>query len=122
MEWKKLSIMFGFLISMTSFASAQFFLDLERGVYDVTEYLTDVTRPFFQWIIGDYSGGDIFLIKCLLLILLFVVINLILRKTTLGENNRGAAAIIAIITSILAVRFMPDNEIFTAILLPYNTL
>jgi hypothetical protein len=122
MDWKK--FMFGvmFLISLTATVSAQFYLDLERGAVEVIDEITNFMRPFFEWIIGDYSGSDFFLVKSLLLVLLFVVINVILKKTKLGEKNSSAVVIVAMVVSIMAVRFMPDNQIFSAILLPYSTL
>jgi hypothetical protein len=71
---------------------------------------------------GEFDSEEFLIAKGLLLILLIVIISTILKRTPIGKNNEKTANIIAIIISILAVRFINDNQLINGILLPYGTL
>jgi len=78
--------------------------------------------PVMENIIGDYSSSEFFFAKILLLILLSIIIKTVLDKTPIGEDNKKISLILAIIVSVLAIRFMSQNEFIESVLIPYGTL
>lgn len=99
-------------------------IDLRQGSYQVIQWVQDFAAPFFEILIGDYSSSEFFFAKSLLLILIFVIVFAILKKSGfLGlERKSGIIFTIAAVVSILAIRFLPDNSLINGILLPYSTL
>jgi hypothetical protein len=100
------------------------YFDLRQGSEQVIRWIEDFAAPFFEILIGEYSGGEFFFAKCLMLILLFVIIIFVLEKSDfLGmKKNRGVSFLVSLIMSILAVRFIPETEIIRAMILPYNVM
>jgi hypothetical protein len=80
-----------------------------------------ILSPIFEGIIGDYSTSEFFFAKILLLILLFLIINFVLKKSLFNEKENLSMTVAGVI-SILAVRFISENQLITGILLPYGTL
>jgi len=114
-----------FLLSIVPLISAYSygFFDLGQGSQDVVDAVTNFAAPLFSALIGDYYGGEFFFAKILLLILLFVIINAVLVKVDLfGKQNAGVSFIVSAVISILAVRFISDNDLSRFILLPYATV
>jgi hypothetical protein len=60
--------------------------------------------------------------KIIILIITFIVTYSVLRKSEMLGDHKGMQRLIAAAVSILAVRFIPDNEFMVGILLPYGTL
>jgi len=61
-------------------------------------------------------------VKILLFILLFLGVRAGVKATpTLGEKN-GIATIISLVVSLIAIRFLSENDIIRGILLPYQVL
>ena len=108
------------LISAYSFG----YIDLRYGANQVIDTATEFASPFFEVLIGDYSGSEFFLAKCLLLIMLYIVISSSLVKTKIvGLNeNKGALFIVSAAISILAIRFIPETDVIRAMILPYSAL
>lgn len=106
---------------LTSFVSAGFLAEGAGFVGDLVQGVVDAGKPIFQPLLGEADTSDFLLAKILLLILLFVVINAIIKKTPLGEEDR-VAGIISIVVSILAIRFMSESQLIKGILVPYGTL
>ena len=96
----------------------------ETGMKDIIDGIVGFARPVFEIIIGDYSGSEFFFAKVALLILLFVIIFTILRRVPLFEERRQkpVAFIVAVIVSVLAVRFISENQLILGVLLPYGVL
>jgi len=124
-----LGIVFAFfMLKLIPFVSAYSwgygFIDLRQGSDQVIRWVEDFAAPFFEILVGEYSGGEFFFAKCLLLILLFIVIMFIIEKSDfLGmKNNRGISFLISLIISVLAVRFIPETELIRAMILPYNVM
>lgn len=91
-------------------------------VQKIVESIESIFAPIFQALIGNYSTGEFFFAKVLVLILLFVVIRAAVGSIpTLGENKM-VVNIIAIVVSILAIRYMNENDFVRGILLPYGIL
>lgn len=109
------------LIPLISAQSYQF----DKAVDIVSRILDSaigLMTPFLEKVIGDYSSSEFFFGKVLLLILLIIICAKILEKTPLGGSNTKVSWIISIIISILAVRFINDNNFFEAIFVQYGTL
>jgi hypothetical protein len=119
-----LRIILGFMllgIFAIPLVSAQSF-DLYQGSNNLINSIERFATPFFEVLIGDYSGSEFFFAKCLFLILLFIMIDAILKKVPLFQGNNAVIFIIALVVSVLGVRFISDNEFTQMILLPYGTL
>ena len=97
-------------------------LNLGEGVRQIINQIILFGAPVFELILGDYAGSEFFFTKILLMVLLIVIIDMILLRVQLFEGNPRIAGIVAIIVSVMAVRFISENELITAILLPYGTL
>ncbi|MEK6875178.1 MAG: hypothetical protein AABX30_00680 [Nanoarchaeota archaeon] len=113
-----------FLIIIIPLISAESF-DFENAKYQVTRVIDSIlgiSAPFLEKLIGDYRTSDFFFSKILLLILLIIISENILEKTPIGENNKKVSYIVAIIISILAIRFVSQNNFFESILIPYGAL
>jgi len=106
---------------ISAFDAGYFFTD---GMTKVIDGVKGFSTPLFEALIGDYSSNEFFFAKVLLMILLFITINAVLRKIPLFEeqNKKGVAFIIALVVSILAVRFISENELTLGILVPYGAL
>lgn len=94
--------------------------DFSSAASDIIRWMQDIFGPFFHAIIGENST-DFFFAKILILMLLFFVINLILRRVPLFERQAFVAFIIAAVISIIAVRFISENSFTMGIILPYAT-
>jgi len=115
--------------SMIASVSAQYYgsspfsyLDLGQGVRQIIDQSVNFLAPIFEVVLGDYSGSEFFFTKVLLLILLFAIIYFVLERTPLFEGKRGIVYIIALIISVIAIRFISENQLVNMILLPYGTL
>lgn len=114
-----------FLINILPLISAYgFSFDIRRGPEDVINFIKDFTSPFFEAILNTSAYSDFFFAKVLLLILVFISIYFVLRKIDFLELNekKGVLIIIASVISILGLRYLPDSDLVSGILLPYNAL
>lgn len=69
------------------------------------------------------SFDEFFIAKFILFIIIFIVTYSVLKKSSMfgsGKSAKNVNMIISISISILAVRFMPNNEFINGILLPYG--
>jgi len=105
------------------------FYFLRDGAEKVVSLVTNLLGPFFNAILGEYTGGygdfsanEIFLIRILLLILLFILIYTGTKNVPTIKDNNAVVFIISIAVSLIAVRFMSKSEFFFGILLPYGAL
>ena len=123
-----LFLVFGVIIQFMPFVSAYSYyggfgnFDLRTGSEQLIQFITDFARPLFEGIIGDYSGSEFFFAKCLILILLYVVCASALKRVEVFKKNNGVIFIISAVISVLAVRFISENQLTLGILLPYGTL
>ena len=78
--------------------------------------------PVLEKVLGDFSSSEFFFTKVLILILLILIIRAVLDKTPLGEDNPKVSILLALIVSVLAVRFMSQNKFIESVLIPYGTL
>jgi hypothetical protein len=99
--------------------------DFDNAQYQVSRIIDSmlgIASPFFEMIIGDYSSSEFFFTKVLFLILLIIICKNVLDRTPLGEDNKKLSFLISTIISILAIRFMSENEFIEAIVIQYGTL
>jgi hypothetical protein len=88
----------------------------------VLDSAVGIASPVLEVLVGDYATSEFFFHKMLLLVLLIIISKNILDRTPIGENNKKASILISIIISILAVRFISQNNFFEAIFIQYGVL
>ncbi len=108
------------LISAYSYGS----IDLRHGADQVINTAIDFASPFFEVIIGDYSGSEFFLAKCLLLVIFYIIISFVLKSAKLAglDQNKFALLVVSVAISILSIRYIPENDIIRAMILPYSVM
>ena len=96
--------------------------DIQYFVQNILDGMAQVAAPLFGAAFGYYETTEFLFVKILVFILLFVVIKTAVKATPrLGENNM-VTIVISLVVSILAIRFMSENDFFRGILLPYGSL
>lgn len=128
-------IMISMIIPMIPLTSAAYssstgtFDFVRRGGEQFIDLITNFGEPLFNAILGEYTGGygnfsesEIFFMRILLFILLFVLINTITKKIPKIGENKFVVLIIAFVASVLAVRFMSASELVFGVLLPYGAM
>ena len=123
---KKNIISLGIILVLTisPLISAQSY-DFDYAKHQVGRVLDSalgIASPFFEAVIGDYATSEFFFHKILLLVLLIIISKNILDRTPIGEKNKKASMAIAIIISILSIRFINQNNFFEAIFIQYGVL
>lgn len=129
---KRALVIIAFILSslvLTNLVSAAFSAEeLKTSANNLIEYTVNIFTPFFEVLIGNTGTSDsFFFAKILLLILLFIFINSILSflpvfQDSSGRRRNGVIVLISFIVSLLAVRFISENQITTMILLPYGAM
>lgn len=104
---------------LMSFTSA---LDLRSMTNQTIRFFEDVFGPVFAAILGQYYTNEFLFAKILLLILLVMVISFILERSKLFGRKKGLIFLISIVISLLALRYLPENDLINGILLPYGVL
>jgi hypothetical protein len=112
-----LSISLFYSVNAASYSSTF----LQDNVYKAIDIAKQGVSPVFEAVLGQSSTSEFFLAKSLLLILFFVVVLTITRKVPLFKDNKAVSLIVTIAVSILAIRFIPDEQFIYGILLPYTT-
>jgi hypothetical protein len=113
------------IIKMLPVVSALSSYDISQGPRDLMSIVSNFLSPFFEVILNTSAYDDFFFAKILLLILLFVVIVFILNKAKMfGDltSHAGVIYTIAAAVSILSMRYLPESDLVTGILLPYSAL
>jgi len=103
-------------------AQPYYFGDLKSSAEYGINSIIDVLSPIFEALIGDYSSSEFFFSKVLVLILISIIITKLIEKTPLGEKNRKVNLIIAILISVISIRFINENNFFESIFIQYGTL
>jgi hypothetical protein len=123
---KKESLFFiAFIVIFVSFISSSYAYgpqDLSDSIRSGIEYFKAFYTPFLEGIVGDSALSDIFFIKVLLLVLVFVVVRAVLARVPAFKDNKAVILVVAIIVSILSIRYLTDVQLVKGILMSYNTL
>jgi len=113
------------LITLIQLVSAQYsslYIDIGYGIERVFDFIRDFGSPVFEIILGVSSTNEFFLTKILLLFLLYIVIRSILGKSEIFGEDFRINSIIALLVSIIAIRYLANIDVIEAIILPYGTL
>ena len=118
---KKSGLSLFLILASLPFASAQYF-SIEEGMRQFVEGMQELFTPLFEGLLGTSSYDDFFFAKILMFFLLFIVLFAVMKKVELFEKMKGVGPLIALIISLLAVRYISEEGFFAGILLPYGAL
>ena len=116
--WVIITSLFGLIPLVSAYS---FGYGIQDGVTRVTGYIEQIGTPVFEVLLKTHSG-EFFFSKILIFLLLYLLIFTILKKANFLGDNKGLIALISVIISLLSVRYIPDDDFFNAMLLPYGTL
>ena len=125
---KKIFVTFVLLLMLTSaslvIASSGGVSSLGEGLGYGMEGLIDAVeqmfRPLFEAVLGDY--GEHMFERILFMIILVSIIYVVISQLPIFENKTWIIWIITISVSLLATRFLTENQLIENILLPYTVL
>ena len=109
------------VFAVLPFASAYTY-DIVTVVRSTIDSIIAYTAPVFEALLGEYQSSEFFFVKCMLLILLFVMITGATKVIPTLGKNKGVSMVISIIVSIIAVRYISETQMIKGILLPYGAL
>jgi len=89
---------------------------------DVLEGMGEVLSPIFVILLDTDELDDFLFTKILVVLLLFVIIFTVLKRVELFERVKGVSLTVALIISIISIRFISKEGFFAGILLPYGVL
>ena len=96
---------------------------------DIVDNLVNAGAPVLELLfggytesVGDMSSGEMLFLKFLLFILMFVVIQAVLKKVDLFKNNLAVVGIISIAIPLISIRFMSANQLIYMVLPSYGAL
>jgi len=119
---KRWMISLGIFFSLIPLVSADYFGGrLGEGMSQVMGWIEEIFTPIFEALLNTDSG-EFFFAKVLMLLLLFIIIFTVIKAVPRLGENRSVAFIISAVVSILSIRYIPDNDFFKGMLLPYGTL
>jgi len=113
---------FVFIILSTAFVSAQE-IDLRQGITQLMDWAKEFIAPIFATLLGVSETSSYFFEKILFLLLLYIVIYSVLRRVEIfrGANNK-IAVIIALVVSLIGIRYISEIDFIQGLLLPYGAL
>src|SRR3989344_5047270 len=117
-----LSVLMGFTLLLPYVSAQLFFTTPSEFINDAIRGVTDVFEPVLRALFGNFGGEDFLFAKMLLGILLFVIINVVIKRLPMFRDNKSVSIIVALVISLLAIRFINENDLVNGILLPYGTL
>ena len=97
-------IMFSFLANIVSAAD-------NAAVQGFLDNVAAALNPIAKFIVGDTVTGEALVLKVLLLILLFAIIHMVARRVPGLSQYEYVIFIIAIVLSIIAVRFLASEAL-----------
>ncbi len=96
--------------------------DLKETGKNLIQVGKDMTIPFFEFLLGATESADYFFQRVLLLILLYSIVYLVMRRMELFRRNRAVLIIVSSIVAVLGARYMSELNIIEAAMLPYGVL
>jgi len=120
---KKSLIFACFILSVmaVSLVSAFSAYNLSDASNMLVTWIKGIFSPIFQALLGK-SVYEYFFEKVLFLILLYVVILTILRRINVFRDRPFVYVLISAIISLIATRYMTENQLFQGILVPYGAM
>ena len=116
-------ILFAFIV--LPLISAQFPFgsgELKTAGEQIITWIQDIFGPFFEVLLGVNQVDKYFFAKILFLILMYVIILSVLKKIELFKKYPFVYILISAIVSILATRYLTENEFIAGVLIPYGAL
>ncbi len=121
-RWLVILLLFAILIFPLVSAQSDIGGRLRHGMEDVLNWIEEIMSPIFEVLLNTSSLDEFFFAKILLFLLLFMIIITVLKKVPNIGENYGVVFIISLVVSILSIRYVPNNDFFRGMLLPYSVL
>jgi hypothetical protein len=117
------------LVLLANLASAYNYPSYYYSSRDIFDNIITAGAPILELLfggytesIGEFSSGEILFIKLLIFILMFVIIQVILKNMPFFEDNLTVIGILSVAIPLIAIRFMSANNLIYGIMLPYGVL
>jgi len=88
----------------------------------IYEKVGGALAAIFAPIFNVEESSDFLFAKILLFIVVFALVYLALKQVKIFKKNNPSRIIVAIIVSVLAIRYLKESNIMRAILIPYGAL
>jgi hypothetical protein len=115
-------------VSALSYSGGNLYF-LEQGANRLVNIVSSSIGPIFDALLGEYTGnhtdlsdGEFLFMRILLLIIVFIVIQSVVKTLPTFKDNQKIVFIISAAVSIMAVRYMSKSDFIIGILLPYGAL
>lgn len=95
--------------------------DLSQTSSNIIQAGKDMLSPILEFLLGVNSFDQYFFQRTLLLVLIYVVVFVVLKRIDIFKRNRVIMIIVAAIVSILGARYMSEVQLIEGVLLPYGT-
>lgn len=121
MEKKRLIIV-SFIIAilvLIPLVYAYSYYDFESAANQIIDWIKSIFGPFFAALIGG-NVDEYFFSRILLLILLYSIVFIVLKRIEIFKYNTFVCVLISAIVSILGVRYLSEIEFISFILVPYG--
>jgi len=119
-------LVFVLFISLIPMVSAQYssFADTERTVDSVVLFFEPVVRALLGPVdgVGNFPPGEVLFVKLLVFILLIGVIFIAFKRVPQFKDKPNISMLVAVIVSLIAVRYMTVAGLINFIWLPYGVL
>ncbi len=114
---------FAGVLGFIGLASAQFgYFDTKSIAESIVRFYENFFGPIFAALFGQYYTNEFLFAKVLVFVLLVIIISFILKKSSLFGHRGGIIFLVSLIVSLLALRYLPENDLINGILLPYGVL
>jgi hypothetical protein len=94
---------------------------IEQSFRQVIDIVSGALTPVFEVLLNT-QNNEYFFAKVLLLLLLFIIVYFVLGRSKAFGLNKGALFVVSAIVALLSIRYLPENDLITGILLPYGTM
>lgn len=118
-----------FLVLFANLASAYIYPSYYYSGRDILDNIITAGAPILELLFGDYTGsseefssGEMLFLKFLLFILMFVIIQTVLKKVDIFKDNKAVIGILSVAIPLIAIRFMSANQLIYMVLPTYGTL
>lgn len=108
-----------FSLVFVSAAETRLGFNLERGAVQLIDIIESIFGPIFYFILGGGTGLLLFE-RILFFLIVLSVTYIALKNIAPFKENGPAVWVITLAVSILASRFLTDNQLINTILLPYS--
>ncbi|MFH1359326.1 MAG: hypothetical protein ABIH37_05545 [archaeon] len=119
MKKEKVVLIVSFVIILllaVNFISANMIID------QTTEYLKEGGGSLFSILLNHDDIDETLFAKILLFFLFFAIVYMVLQRVELFNYNTTMVSIIAVIVSLLSIRYIGDGDFIRGLLLPYSAL